>query len=257
MSASLLLAETRTLLRARRTKLSAGLLLYAVIAVPFLLARPPAEVVSAVARWFPSRDPAFALFLFVWFDLGLNKLAALIGVVLAGGIVLDAEAQRMLPIYLAKPITRARYFLTRLGAAAIVFSLLFGGAALAGLLLFPSQVPGFRAPVFLAASALHLLGALSAVVLSGAMAVWVRLRLGAMLSSLVLLFTLIGTAFLGFYAPAWAPALTLNPFSQGVSVLAHIDTLRPADVARPAAILLSMHAAVVALGALRVRRLEV
>lgn len=257
MSAGLLWQETRALLRSRRAKLAAGILLYSLVAAPFLLTRPPPEVAAAVSTWFRSEDPRFAMFLFIWMDLVLNKVAAITGVVLAGSIILDDDARGLLPLLLAKPVTRAEYFLTRLGAAAIVFALLFAGAALAGLAMFPARVPGFRPGVFLAASAVHLLGALFAVVLSGAMAVWVRRRLPAMLASMFVLLALVGTAFLGFYNPAWAGYVQVNPFSHAVSVLGHLDALRPADLLRPAALLIPTHAAVAALGALRVRRLEV
>lgn len=255
MIAGLIRREVRALLRARRTRLAAGIVLYAVIGAPFLLARPPAHVAEAAATWF-SGDPAFALFLFVWTDLALNKMAAILGVVLAGGIVREDQARGLLPLLWAKPISRAQYYLVKLAAAAIVFALLLGGAGLLGLLLFPLRVEGFRAGPFVIVSAIHLIGALFAVTLSGAIATVIPRRLTAMLTSLVVLMLLVGTAFLGFYNPAWADYVALNPFYQAVWLLGQLDDLTVATALRPLAVLLPLHAAVVAFGALAVRRID-
>ncbi len=255
MIPALLRQEVRALLRARRTRLAAGIVLYAVLGAPFLLAKPPQHVAEAAATWF-SGDPAFALFLFIWTDLALNKMAAILGVVLAGGIVREDQARGLLPLLWAKPIGKAQYYLVKLAAAAIVFTLLLGGAALLGLALFPWQVAGFRAAPFLLVSLVHLVGALFAVSLSGLVALLVPRRLTAMLTSLVLLMLLVGTAFLGFYVPAWAGWAALNPFYQAVWLLGQLDVLSLAVAARPLAILLLVHAVTVALGALAVRRVE-
>ena len=214
MIPALLRQEVRALLRARRTRLAAGIVLYAVLGAPFLLAKPPPHVAEAAAEWF-SGDPAFALFLFIWTDLALNKMAAILGVVLAGGIVREDQTRGLLPLLWAKPIGKAEYYLVKLAAAAIVFTLLLGGAAL----LVPR-------------------------------------RLTAMLTSLVLLMLLVGTAFLGFYNPAWAGWAAVNPFYQAVWLLGQLDALTLAAVLRPLAILLVVHAVTVAFGALAVRRVE-
>ena len=63
-------------------------------------------------------------------------------------------------------------------------------------------------------------------------------------------------AFIGFYNPAWAGPAQLNPYTHAVSILGHIDTLTPMHVLRPIAILLVVHAAVAAIGALAARRVE-
>ena len=256
MSAGLIGHEVRALLRARRTRLAVGLVLYGVIGAVFLLARPPAAVAAAATEWFHGRDPAFALFLFVWTDLALNKLAAILGVVLAGGIVREDQARGLLPLLWAKPITPARYFLGKLAAAAIVFTMLLGGAALIGLLVFPWQVAGFRAGPFLVVSGVHLVGALFAVVLSATVAVLISRRLTAMLTSLMILLMLVGSAFIGFYNPAWADYAALNPFYHAVWLLGHVDDLTLAHVARPLTIILVTHAIVVAVGVVAVRRIE-
>lgn len=256
MIAALLRHELRALLRARRTRLAAGLLAYAVLGAPVLLARPPEHVVAAAATWFRADDPGFALFLFVWLDLALNKLAAVLGVVLAGGVLREDQARGVLPLLWSKPITRGQYYLAKLGAAALVFSLFFALAAVLGLALFPLQLPGFRALPFLVVSAVHLLGALVAVTLSALLAVVIPRRLTAMLTSLVVLVLLVGTAFLGFYNPAWAGWADLNPFYHAVWLMGHIDNLDPALVLRPLAFLLPLHAALVGLGLRAIRRVE-
>lgn len=256
MSAAMIAHEVRALLRARRTRLAAGIVLYAVVGAPFLLAKPPPHVAAAATEWFHASDPAFALFLFVWTDLALNKLAAVLGVVLAGGIVREEQARGLLPLLWAKPITPTRYFLAKLAAAAIVFGMLLGGAALLGLVLFSWQIAGFRAGPFLIVSGVHLVGALFAVVLSATVAVLVPRRLTAMLTSLMILLVLVGSAFIGFYNPAWADYAAVNPFYHAVWLLGHIDDLTLAHVLRPIAILLALHAVVVAIGVAAVRRIE-
>lgn len=255
MTAALIWPEVRALLRARRTRLAAGLLLYALLAAPVLLANPPPHVSAAAAEWF-SGDPAFALFLFIWIDLALNKLAAVVGVVLAGGIVREEQARGLLPLLWAKPITPGAYFLVKLGAAAIVFALLFATAAALGLLLFPWRVAGFQPLAFLVVSGVHMLGALFAVVLSATVAVLVPRRLTAMLTSLMLLMLLVGSAFLGFYNPAWAGWAAINPFYHAVWLLGQLDALTVAVVLRPVAILLVIHVLVTGVGVLAVRRVE-
>lgn len=247
--------EVRALLRARRTRLAAGLVLYALLAAPFLLTRPPPHVAAAAAEWF-SGDPAFALFLFIWTDLALNKLAAVVGVVLAGGIIREEQARGLLPLLWAKPITPAGYFLNKLTAAAIVFALLFAGAVALGLLLFPWRIAGFQPLAFLVVSGVHLLGALFAVVLSATIAVLIPRRLTAMLTSLLVLMLLVGSAFIGFYNPAWADYAAINPFYHAVWLLGHLDALTPAHVLRPVAFLLAIHVIVAGVGVLAVRRVE-
>ncbi len=256
MSAAMVGHEVRALLRARRTRLAIGIVLYAVVGAPFLLAKPPPHVAAAATEWFHASDPAFALFLFIWTDLALNKLAAVLGVVLAGGIVREEQSRGLLPLLWAKPITRARYFLVKLAAAAIVFSMLLGGAALIGLVLFPWQIAGFRPVPFLIVSGVHLFGALFAVVLSATVAILVPRRLTAMLISLMLLMLLVGSAFIGFYNPAWADYAAINPFYHAVWLLGHIDGLTVAHVLRPIAILLGVHTVFIAIGVAAVRRIE-
>jgi ABC-2 type transport system permease protein len=89
------------------------------------------------------------------------------------------------------------------------------------------------------------------------MSVLIQKRTLAGLVSLLVLSMLIGLAFMGFYNPAWSGISSFNPITQGISVLGHVDDLRPAHLLAPIAILLGINVAVLALGALRVRHLEV
>ncbi len=248
--------ETRALLRARRVRLAAGLVAYALLAAPVLLARPPAHVVAAAAAWFRAADPELALFLFIWVDLALNKLAAVLGVILAGGVVREDQSRGLLALLWSKPITRAQYYLAKVAAAALVLALFLGGAALVGLLVFPPQIPAFRALPFLVVSAVHLVGALFAVTLSALVAALIPRRIVALLVSLVILMLLVGTAFIGFYNPDWAGYAELNPFYHAVWLLGHLGDLRPGLILRPVAILVTLHAVMLGLGVLAVRRIE-
>jgi ABC-2 type transport system permease protein len=89
------------------------------------------------------------------------------------------------------------------------------------------------------------------------MAVLIQRRSLAALVSLLVLMMLVGFAFMGFYNPAWRGISLFNPITQGISVLGHVDELRPGHLLQPIAILLGMNGAVLALGALRARQLEV
>jgi ABC-2 type transport system permease protein len=103
----------------------------------------------------------------------------------------------------------------------------------------------------------HLFAAFFAVCFSALMSVLIQRRAMAGLVSLLVLSLLVGMAFIGFYNPAWSGISSLNPMTQGISVLGHVDDLRPGHLLTPIAILLGMNGAVLALGALRVRHLEV
>jgi ABC-2 type transport system permease protein len=105
--------------------------------------------------------------------------------------------------------------------------------------------------------AVHLFAAFFTVCFSALMSVLIQRRAMAGLVSLLVLSLLVGMAFMGFYNPAWSGLSAFNPLTQGISVLGHVDDLRPGHVLTPIAILLGMNAAVLALGALRVRQLEV
>ena len=256
MKARFLWLDVRATLGERKTLLAAGMVAYAVLTMPILVAKPPEHVLSALKTWFGTSDP-FVLFLFVWTDLAMNKVIAVLGVVLAGGLLIRERETGVLPVLLSKPVSPAAYFLARALSACGVMALLYIGAHLAVAPLIARSMPGFRAGVFFASMSVHLFAAFFAVCFSALMAVLIQRRSLAALVSLLVLFMLVGGAFLGFYNPAWREASFFNPISQGISVLGHVDDLSPGHLMRPIAILLGIDVAVLALGALRVRHLEV
>jgi ABC-2 type transport system permease protein len=256
MKARLLWLDLCASLRERKTLLAAGMVAYAALTMPFIASKPPAHVLSALKEWFGTSDP-FMIFLFVWIDLAMNKTIAVLGVVLAGGLVIRERETGVLQVLLSKPMSPAAYFLMRTLSACGVMALLYIGGHLLAAPIVARLVPGFRPGLFFASMAVHLFAAFFTVCLSALMAVLIQRRSLAALVSLLVLFLLVGLAFMGFYNPAWREASLFNPITQGISVLGHVDDLRPGHVLGPIAILLGMNVAVLALGALRVRHLEV
>ncbi len=247
--------DFRATLRERKVYVAVGLFAYAILTVPALFSKPPAHVTEAVSTWFGTADP-FALFLYLWTDLALNKLLAVLAVVLAGGVVIQERDLRVLPVLWAKPVSPARYFLVRATSACAVMATLYVGAHLVGLPWFAATVPGFRAGPYFASMALHVWAAVFATALAATVAVVVRRRGVAALVSLLLLFTLIGASFIGFYNPAWARFALANPFALGVQALAHLDHLAIVHVVAPMAALIVAAAATLAVGAGFARRME-
>jgi ABC-2 type transport system permease protein len=256
MNARFLWLDMRATLGERKTMLAAGMMVYAVITMPLVIAKPPPHVLSALETWFGTSDP-FMLFLFIWTDLAMNKAIAVLGVVLAGSLVLRERETGVLQVLLSKPVSPMAYYLARVLSACGVMALLYVGANVAVAPLIARNMPGFRAGVFFASMSVHLFAALFAVCFSALMAVLIQRRALAMLVSLLVLFTFVGMAFVGFYNPAWRGISLVNPITQGISVLGHVDELRPRHLLEPIAILSGINAVVLALGALRVRKLEV
>ncbi|WP_257450327.1 ABC transporter permease [Archangium lipolyticum] len=256
MKARLLWLDMCASLRERKTLLAAAMMVYAAFSIPFIAAKPPAHVLSALNGWFGTSDP-FMIFLFVWTDLAMNKTIVILGVVLAGGLVIRERETGVLQVLLSKPVSPVAYFLVRTLSACGVMALLYVGGHLLAAPIVARTLPGFRPGLFFASMAVHLFAAFFAVCLSALVAVLVQRRSLAALVSLLVLFLLVGLAFIGFYNPAWREASLFNPITQGISVLGHVDDLSPGHVLGPIAILLGMNVALLALGALRVRHLEV
>lgn len=208
-----------------------------------------------MTTWFGTSDP-FALILYLWTDIALNKLLAIVSVVLAGGVVVQERDLRVLSVLWAKPISKSSYFLLKAGSACGVMAVLYLGAHLVGLPWFGYAVAGFRPAPYLASMTLHLWSALFATALAATMAVAIGRRMLASLVTLLLVFTMVGASFLGFYNPAWADAALINPFSLGVQALAHLGDLTPVRVLVPMAALVGMTGGTVALGAALANRLE-
>lgn len=256
MKARLLWLDVRATLGERKTWLAAGLVAYGVIAMPFVAAKPPAHVVSALRGWFSTSDPSI-LFMFIWTDLMMNKLITVLGVVLAGSLLIRERETGQLAVLLSKPVPPASYYLVRTLSACAVMAMLYIGAHLVAAPLLAHSLPGFRPGLFFASMSVHLFAAFFAVCFSALMSVLIQKRALAGLVSLTVLSLLVGLAFMGFYNPAWRGASLFNPITQGISVLGHLEELRPGHLLVPIAVLLGMNAAVLALGALRVRHLEV
>lgn len=254
--APLFRVELSRALRGRTMKLLAPLLLYSVVATTFLMQRPPAEMVASVAGWFGGEQVESKLLLFIWTDGAMNKLAVVFGTVLAGGIISDERRRGSWDVIASKPITAAHYFTVRVAAAAAAYGIVYLVATGLGALLFPFTLPTLDVGAFLAVSGVHFFAATFAVCFAGLMAVTFSRKLTAMLTSVGVLFTLVGFAFVGFYWPALTPVTYLNPFSHGVALLARIDALEASDVALRVAMLAAFNLGVIALGRRRVAAME-
>jgi ABC-2 type transport system permease protein len=243
--------EYLRVMRSRTAKLSAAMMLYAVVTMPLLMARPPEEMVRGISTWLGAEDVHRKLFFFIWIDGAMNKFAVIMGTVLAGGIIADERARGTLDLLAAKPVRGVDYFLVKLAASAATLGTLYAGGVLLGLLTFPLRVAGFDARGFLALSAVHFFAVIFAATLAGTMAVHFKSKLTGMLVSVMVLFTLVGTAFLGFYWPAARAASHVNPYFHGVALIAAIDRFGVADIAIPIAWLIAFNLAVGALGCRR------
>ncbi len=248
--------ETLAVARSRRVKLIVGLLIYTLVAAPFLLVTPPPEVAEAVEAFFGDGS-TFTVFVFIWFDLAMNKLAVFSGAILAGGIVTDERTAGRLDLLLAKPIRRSHYFLAKLGAALIVMAGLYAILSLAATVTFLYRVEGFRPGAFLAMAAVHLFAPLFAASFAASLAVCFRRKITAIVVSILALSLLVGFAFIGFYIPSLYAVGTINPFFHAVSPIASLDALGPLEVAVPIVVLIAWIAALAAFGAWRTGRIEV
>jgi ABC-2 type transport system permease protein len=241
------------LLRARRTWLVGALMASAVLAVPLLLSRPPSYVLGGLTSWFGSSD-RFTLFLYLWTDLAMNKLIAITAVVLAGATLVAQRDAGILPILASKPIPLSRLFLAQALAACAALGTVYIAGHLLGLAYFARTVEGFRPGVFLVSMALHVHVAFFSVALSATIAVFVARRTLGVLVSLLTLFMLLGSSFIGFYNPAWKSASLVNPYALGVQALAHLPSPRLADLVGPMLGLIAGSSAILALGAARSSR---
>ncbi|HSP79063.1 MAG TPA: ABC transporter permease subunit, partial [Myxococcaceae bacterium] len=189
MSARFLWLDVRATLGERKTLLAAGLMAYAVLAVPFLVAKPPEHVMAAMGTLFGVSEP-FTLFLYLWTDLAMNKLVVILGLVLAGGLVARERETGVLAVLLSTPVSPARYYLVRALSACAVMGLLYVAGHLVAAPLVARSVPGFRAGTFFASMAVHLFAAFFCVCFSALMSVLVPKRSLAALVSLLVLFSL-------------------------------------------------------------------
>lgn len=218
-------------MRARLAVLIWAALLYTVAVVPFLMAKPPPEVLHSIESWLGPGSVHAKLIMFVWVDAAMNKLAVILGPLLAGGIIAEERARGTLDLLAAKPIHAADYFTVKVAAAAAAFTTFYVVVSAGALLTFPWRVAGFHAGDFLALSSVHMFAALFGVTFSAVMAVCFTRRLTAMLVSLSVLGSLVGLAFLGFIDPAYRMASLLNPFFLGILPIGSIGDYHVGDIA--------------------------
>jgi ABC-2 type transport system permease protein len=251
----LALLDYRATLRERKTWVAVAMLAYAVLAVPVLLGRPPEHVREAIAAWFGDADP-FAVFMFVWIDLVMNKAVAFIPVILASGVLLRERDTGTLAVLAAKPISMSRYFVLRTTSVCAVMLTLYAAAQLAGALWFPGRVAGFRADAFLLAMSLHACAAVFATAFASTVVVAVGRRGPGVLVALMLLGLLVGFALIGFYQPAWYWATLANPLTLGALSMRHLNDLGAGVLVPPMLALIAMTALTIAVGARVAREVE-
>jgi ABC-2 type transport system permease protein len=238
-------------LQSRQAALVIAAVIYSMVALPFLLAKPHEEILIALRSWFGESRLDLRFFLFVWFDLVMNKISILIGAVLAAGIIADERSKNMLDIFLSKPVSPRRYFLVKLMAAAAVVIVIYLAAVLVGAIRFSYAVKGFDVGIFLLLASVHMLVAVYSVIFAGTTAVFFRHKLTAMLTTVMMLSIFVGCAFLGFYDPRFRIPSLLNPFYHAVVLIGSIDTVGPTDVMKPVLWLIGFNVVTAMVGARR------
>ncbi len=243
-------------MRERKVWFAAAIFIYAIFTLPLLLANPPPHVTEAMNTWFGARDP-FVLFMFLWTDLAMNKLIATLAVVLAGSVVLRERDTGVLPLLAAKPVSMAQYFVVRAVTTCAVMATLYIGAHLLAAVYFFATLDAFHPGQFLAAASLHLWAAVFATALTATVVVVVGRRGPGMMAALLVLFSLVGLAFIGFYNPAWASIAMVNPISLGVQAINQLDALHVGVLLPPMLALIAYTAVTIGVGAVWARKLEV
>jgi ABC-type transport system involved in multi-copper enzyme maturation permease subunit len=160
------------------------------------------------------------LIFFIWIDATMNKTGVILGAVLAGGILVAERASGTADLYLSKPISPGDYFTVKLAASCAALATFYLGAATAALVTFQWRIGALEATDFVVLSTVHLFAALFTSTFSGTVAVWTGSRTTGMLVSLVVLGSLAGLAFLGFYYPEYWTWSHLNPLFIGVALIA-------------------------------------
>lgn len=240
--------EYQRIMRSRLAVLIWAALLYTVAVVPFLMAKPPPEVLLSIESWLGTGAVHAKLIMFVWVDAAMNKLSVILGPLLAGGIIADERARGTLDLLAAKPIRAADYFTVKVMAASAALVTFYGVVSAGALLTFPWRVAGFDAGDLLALSGVHLFAALFGVAFSAVMAVTFKRRLTAMLVSLAVLGTLVGLAYLGFVYPAYRTASLFNPFFLGILPIGSIGNYRAGDIVFPIVGLLAFNLSALLIG---------
>jgi ABC-2 type transport system permease protein len=231
----------------RLAKLIWAMMIYAVVATPIMMANPPPEVVHAIAAWLGSEDIEAKVTLFIWVDAAMNKLAMMLGPVLAGGIMVDECSRRFLDLVASKPISAEDYFLIKLAAALAAF-ITYTAGALGALILFPFTMNSFSIRDFVALSAVHIFAGLFGVAFSATIAVLVGRKLPGMLLSFAVLGSLVGLSFLGFIYPSLRWISYLNPYFEGSVLIGSLDSYGAVDILRPIVVLIAFNLVVAWIG---------
>lgn len=247
--------DYRATMKERTTWIAGAMFLYAVLAIPVVLERPPEHVREAIAAWFANPDP-FVVFMFIWVDLAMNKAIAFVPVVLASGILLRERDTGVLAVLGAKPISMSTYFVVRASSACAAMFTLYAAAQVLGAIWFSAKIPGFRAGPFLAAMSLHALGGVWATAFAAMIAVAVRRRVVAALVSIAALGLLVGLALIGYYQPAWRTFAQANPITLAASAMGHLGALDFSVLAPPMLVLAVLTIMTIALGARLARNME-
>lgn len=247
--------DYRATMKERKTWLAAAMLLYAVLAIPVVLEKPPEHVREAISAWFGNPDP-FVVFMFIWVDLAMNKSIGFIPVILGSAILLRERDTGVLAILGAKPISMPRYFVVRTISACAVMFTLYMAAQFLGAIWFSLKIPGFRPGVFLAAMGLHAFGGIWATALTAMIAVSIRRRIASALVSIAVLGLLVGMALIGYYQPAWQSFTMINPISIATFAMGHLGALGFAVLIKPWSVLVVLTTLTILLGARIARNVE-
>jgi ABC-2 type transport system permease protein len=247
--------EYLRIMRSRLALLIWAVLLYTLVALPFLMAKPPPELLHFIADWLGPEAAEAKLMLFMWVDAAMNKLAVILGPALAGGIIVDERSRGTLDLLAAKPMRAEDYFTVKLGAALAALATFYAVACLGATLTFPWRVTGFDIFDFLVLSIVHLFAALFAATFSAAVATFFSRKLTGLLVSISVLGLLVGAAFLGFYYPAYRTVSYLNPFFDGIVLISSINRFDAFDMLFPITLLIAFNVAFWLIGRYRAARL--
>jgi ABC-type transport system involved in multi-copper enzyme maturation permease subunit len=240
--------EFLRIMRGRLARLILALMIYSLIMVPFIMEKPPAELLQALASWLGPSEIQTKLILFVWIDASMNKFAVILGPVLARGIIVDERSRGLLDLLMAKPIRAVDYFTVKLAASSAAFASFYLFGVGGALCTFSWRLKGFVVSDFLALSAVHFFAAIFAATFAGTIALFFKRKLTGLLVSIVILGTLVGFSWLGFINPAYLTISYFNPFFQGISVIAKIQNYGAWDIIQPIIVLILFNLLMLAIG---------
>lgn len=255
MSPAILTCELHARVRERKVWAVAAFFALSALAAPGLLRQPPEHLISAITAWF-GQDARFGLFMYLWTDMAMNKAAVITGAALGSGVVVHEASRRSLALWLSRPIGPSGFFVLRAGSAAAVAAGMYAITHILALPWFQAQIPDFRPGAFLLSGLVHGGVVVWSVLVSAAIAVGTGRQLVGATISVVLLFGLVGMAFLGVYDPSLAGWTVLNPFTAAIAGVARLDHLGPGAVVGPIATLLAFNLITLGAGAWLARKVE-